>query len=146
MIDLPAVELSATPDEVLTRRVVDAASYYYEVAPADVIGRSRTHRHAAARHMAVWLLRNANPLLSLPDMGRLLGGRDHTTILNSVQRAEALRLSDAAFRAYTDQALTVLRQQRMARIAASPWATYERDIQAAAAAAVAVLGEHKPAA
>jgi len=33
--------------------------------------------------------------LSLPQIGRLYGGRDHSTVLNSLRRAEALMSSDS---------------------------------------------------
>ena len=34
---------------------------------------------------------------SLPEIGRMFGGRDHTTVMHGVKRVEQLRETDAAF-------------------------------------------------
>jgi len=36
----------------------------------------------------------SSDLLSLPQIGRLYGGRDHSTVLNSLRRAEACLAED----------------------------------------------------
>ena len=51
-------------------------------------GQLRHKRIAQARHEAAWLLRHET-MLSYPDIGRLLGNRDHTTILAAVAKIEA---------------------------------------------------------
>ena len=47
-----------------------------------------------ARQVAILLTRELTDL-SLPQIGRLYGGRDHSTVLNSVRRAEASLADDA---------------------------------------------------
>ncbi|MBL4890474.1 MAG: hypothetical protein JKX91_01335, partial [Rhizobiaceae bacterium] len=42
------------------------------------------------RYEAYWLIKR-NTSLTLPTIGRLLGGRDHTTILHGVRRYETAR-------------------------------------------------------
>ena len=41
-----------------------------------------------ARQVAIYLTRELTDL-SLPQIGRLYGGRDHSTVLNSIRRVEA---------------------------------------------------------
>ena len=59
------------------------------------VARRRARRHAAApptplraRQVAIYLTRELTDL-SLPQIGRLYGGRDHSTVLNSMRRVEA---------------------------------------------------------
>jgi chromosomal replication initiator protein len=54
---------------------------------SDLTGRDRTRRTTIPRaELATAMHRNG---MSLPVIGRLLGGRDHTTILHLVRRHEA---------------------------------------------------------
>lgn len=72
----------ATPDEIR-----DAAADYHGLAPGDLEGRRRDARTRDARNVAIYLTRELTDL-SLPRIGQLYGGRDHTTILNSIRRIE----------------------------------------------------------
>lgn len=54
----------------------------------DIRGPSRKQRDAIPRHHFVWMARQ-QPHLSLTMIGRYLGNRDHTTILNSQRRHQA---------------------------------------------------------
>ncbi len=47
-----------------------------------------------ARQEAMWLIRRECPALSLPAIGRLFGGRDHTTVLHAC-RAHEKRMAAA---------------------------------------------------
>ncbi|MFN8468976.1 MAG: chromosomal replication initiator protein DnaA [Caldilineaceae bacterium] len=66
-------------------RVIEIVADYYNLAAADLTGRSRTAPVAAARHIAMYLLREENGL-SLPAIGDQLGGRDHTTVRHGVEK------------------------------------------------------------
>ncbi len=66
----------------------------FEVSAADLLGPNRSAATVRARHIAILLTRELTDL-SLPQIGRLFGGRDHSTILNSLRRAEASISSDA---------------------------------------------------
>jgi Bacterial dnaA protein helix-turn-helix len=55
----------------------------------ELAGRSRHARVTRARHEAMWLLREATDL-SLPDVGRILGNRDHTTVLSGVRKIQRI--------------------------------------------------------
>lgn len=61
-----------------------------EVALEDVRGAARISRHVVqARHVICWLLREQRPQPSFPEIGRLLGNRDHTTIMHSARKVAA---------------------------------------------------------
>ncbi len=68
----------------------------FDISPAELLGSSRAARPVRARQVAIFLTRELTDL-SLPQIGRLFGGRDHSTILSSVRRIEAGVAEDSTF-------------------------------------------------
>ena len=58
---------------------------FYRVSVEDLKGRGRNKEVVTPRQMAMYLLREATGL-SLPQIGEVLGGRDHTTVMYSVEK------------------------------------------------------------
>ena len=54
---------------------------------APIRSERRTFRIVKARQIAMWLAKRFTSR-SLPDIGRCIGGRDHTTVLHGCRRAE----------------------------------------------------------
>ncbi|WP_374569657.1 helix-turn-helix domain-containing protein [Phenylobacterium sp.] len=52
----------------------------------DLVADKRDEPTALARHRAFYLARTLRADLSLPQIGRHMGGRDHTTVLHGVRR------------------------------------------------------------
>jgi chromosomal replication initiator protein len=77
--------------EEIQQRVAAA----FEVSRAELVGSSRAATPLRARQIAILLTREMTNL-SLPQIGRLYGGRDHSTVLNSLRRAEANLTTDPA--------------------------------------------------
>ena len=73
-----------TSVEEIQQRVADR----FRVSRAELVGSSRAATPLRARQVAIFLTRDLTDL-SLPQIGRLYGGRDHTTVLNSLRRVEA---------------------------------------------------------
>jgi chromosomal replication initiator protein len=67
----------------------------FGISRAKLIGSSRAATPLRARQVAIYLTREMTDL-SLPQIGRLYGGRDHTTVLNSLRRVEASLGEDEA--------------------------------------------------
>jgi chromosomal replication initiator protein len=86
--------------------VLEIVADHHGLAVDDLKGRRRTGEIAGARQIAMFLLRTENDL-SLPAIGTLLGGRDHTTIRHGVAKIEALLKSDEMLK----QMLAELRQK-----------------------------------
>jgi chromosomal replication initiator protein len=74
----------ATSVEEIQQRVAER----FGVSRAELVGTSRAATPLRARQVAIFLTRELTDL-SLPQIGRLYGGRDHTTVLNSLRRVEA---------------------------------------------------------
>ncbi len=87
------VELAATALQgmLINRRectpqaVIEAVADFYSLSPEDLKGRSRSQKVAKPRQIAMHLARQETKA-SLPQIGRALGGRDHTTVLYGVQQ------------------------------------------------------------
>jgi hypothetical protein len=58
----------------------------YGITYADIIGPNRKRKYVMARHEAIHAVKQACPTKSLPELGRMFGGRDHTTILHALQK------------------------------------------------------------
>lgn len=62
-------------------QIIKAVSCKFKVSPGDILGRTRTQKIAQARQVAMYLLIYELEL-SPTQVGRLLGGRDHATIIH----------------------------------------------------------------
>lgn len=69
--------------------IVAEAVAYYKIERAELISRRREHRIAHVRHVIMYLARELTPY-SYPHIGRVLGGRDHTTILHGVRKIQGI--------------------------------------------------------
>lgn len=70
---------------VNTDQVLEAVAEFYHVTLDDLKGRSRNKEVVLPRQMAMYLLREETAS-SLPQIGEALGGRDHTTVMYSVDK------------------------------------------------------------
>lgn len=73
------------------RRIIDLMARMHGVTYADVLGRSRRReRIIPARQAAICAVKEWETIngraISMPLLGRLFGGRDHTTILHAMQK------------------------------------------------------------
>ncbi len=74
----------ATSVEEIQQQVAER----FGISRAELVGSSRAATPLRARQVAIFLTREMTEL-SLPQIGRLYGGRDHSTVLNSLRRVEA---------------------------------------------------------
>jgi chromosomal replication initiator protein len=81
----------ATSVEEIQQRVAET----FGISRAELVGSSRAATPLRARQIAIFLTRELTDL-SLPQIGRLYGGRDHSTVLNSLRRVETGLDEDSA--------------------------------------------------
>lgn len=81
------------------QRVRDCVAAMFGLEPIRLIGRCRERDVVKVRHLAMWAVRRCCPGLSYPAVGRVFGGRDHSTIIHAVQATEARFERDPAFAA-----------------------------------------------
>jgi len=71
--------------ECTPEAVIEAVADFYHLSPEDLKGRSRNQKVVKPRQIAMYLTRQETTA-SLPQIGQTLGGRDHTTVLYSVNK------------------------------------------------------------
>ena len=69
--------------------IMSEVASYYSVDVDDLTGQSRTHNLVTARQIAMYLCRELTDL-SLPRIGQLFGGRDHTTVMHADRKIRDL--------------------------------------------------------
>lgn len=66
--------------EILPTDIVNATADYFNLSVDELYGPSRTQEIASARQVGMYLCRDLTSM-SLPKIGQLFGGRDHTTVM-----------------------------------------------------------------
>jgi chromosomal replication initiation ATPase DnaA len=77
------------------RDICRACCRYYDVNMIDFVSARRHAKLARTRHVASYLPR-IHTTRSLPEIGRIMGNRDHTTILSGVRKIDRCLLQDEA--------------------------------------------------
>ena len=79
-------------------RIIEVVAAYHGMRSKDLVGPTRQRQITRARQIAMFLARQ-HLQMSLPELGRAFGGRDHTTVLASVQKIDGARADDASLQA-----------------------------------------------
>ena len=72
-----------TPD-----MIIEKVAAYYSITPEDIKGSSRQKNTALARQISMYLIRK---LINMPlaDIGEVMGGKDHSTVMYSIKKIES---------------------------------------------------------
>jgi chromosomal replication initiator protein len=89
----PAQRRRVPPPE----EIIDTVADFYGLPPRQLAGKARDKHLVHARHVAMYLLRSdaARPLT---EIGRLLGKRDHTTVMHGTEKIEQALYTDPGLR------------------------------------------------
>jgi chromosomal replication initiator protein len=82
----------SSPEEV-----IDAVSKYYQIGKRLLLGESRARPIARPRQILMYLLRT-HLGVPLEEIGRVVGGRDHTTVMHAVDKISELAVNDVQIR------------------------------------------------
>jgi chromosomal replication initiator protein len=77
--------------------LLDAVAGHFGLAPERLCGKSRDKDLVHARHIAMYLLRE-EAHLPLTEIGRVLGNRDHSTVVHGLNRVQQSYYSDPELR------------------------------------------------
>jgi chromosomal replication initiator protein len=80
LADLVGKRAHITPSQV-----IETVAKYYSISVPEMVSASRNKELVQPRQVAMYLIRQETEA-SLPEIGGLLGGRDHTTIIHGVDR------------------------------------------------------------
>ncbi|MBI5027947.1 MAG: chromosomal replication initiation protein, partial [Actinobacteria bacterium] len=75
--------------QISSTAIMTHVADYFGITVEDLCGQSRTHVLVTARQIAMYLCRELTDL-SLPKIGQLFGGRDHTTVMHADRKIRQL--------------------------------------------------------
>ena len=78
-------------------QIIDAVADYYGLPPQKLAGQARDRHLVHARHVAMYLLRH-DGMRPLTEIGKLLGKRDHTTVMHGTEKIERSLPTDPELR------------------------------------------------
>ncbi len=82
LADLVGRRAHITPSQV-----IETVAKFYSISVPEMVSASRNKELVQPRQIAMYLIRQETDA-SLPEIGGLLGGRDHTTIIHGVERVK----------------------------------------------------------
>lgn len=85
------------------RAAITAAARLSGVSSEEIIGRAKVTHAAHLRFAVIIAVRSRKSPPSFPMIGRMLGGRDHSTIYNGLRRGRELVRNDDEFAAFVLQ-------------------------------------------
>ena len=106
VVDSALADLAPEPQQPQPDQLVGAVGQAFGVTLERLLSRDRSAEVALPRQVAMYLLREETRL-SLPQIGEVLGGRDHTTIMYGCQKIGELLERDEGLR----RQVTSLREQ-----------------------------------
>jgi chromosomal replication initiator protein len=97
--------LAVRSGQITVENIQKTVAEYYKIKVADMYSKRRPINIAKPRQIAMYLAKDLTQK-SLPEIGELFGGRDHTTVLHAVRKISADRQTDTEL----NHALHVLEQ------------------------------------
>ncbi len=92
---LSGVISGTIPPALVAEQIIETVSKRYNISIEEIKGRKRTTEITLARHIAIYVIRNATNL-SLQNTAKIFG-RDHTTILSSIDVIKSKMANDSSF-------------------------------------------------
>jgi chromosomal replication initiator protein len=85
---------ASTEQKISMDAVIRAVAERFSLQPSQLKQKSNARHIAYPRQIAMYLIKELTAA-SLPEIGRVFGGKHHTTVLHSIQKIERLRLKNA---------------------------------------------------
>jgi len=68
--------------------IIGAVADYFTISPEDITSKKRDLKTARARHIVMYLMRQQNHC-NLTEIGKVLGDRDHSTVIHGCEKISA---------------------------------------------------------
>ncbi len=96
-VDRAIQDMSRSSEFIITpEAIIREVCRYFRIEEEQIKGQSRSRDCLNARQIAMYLIRRMTSL-SLDDTGRIFGGRDHSTVYNSVGKVEKKMKTDSNY-------------------------------------------------
>lgn len=89
-------------------RIQEVVANHFHIPAAEMVSQRRARAVARPRQIAMFLTKELT-IKSLPDIGKLFGNRDHTTVIHAVRTVKRLCDADAEFEADVEALREALR-------------------------------------
>ena len=86
---ISVVDPGNIPTDVMVDRILSIISRHYGVTVDDIRSKKKSSNITNVRHVAVYIIKSITTL-TLNEIGDVLGGRNHATIINSLEKAEIM--------------------------------------------------------
>jgi len=106
LVEIALVDLVPEPNSLEPEHILETVARSFGLSREQLLARDRSRNVALPRQVAMYLLRE-EAQVSLPQIGELLGGRDHTTVMYGCDKIAELIESDERMR----RQVTELREQ-----------------------------------
>lgn len=97
-----------TSKSITISSVQDVVCEYFNLTRADLCSKSRKRQIVQARQIAMYISRNMVSGISLSEIGKELGGRDHSTALHACSTVQDLMSTDRLFKKYVNDIENIL--------------------------------------
>jgi chromosomal replication initiator protein len=87
LVEVALADLLPQKRNIASSKILEYISSREGIAVDDLIGQNRSAKIAIPRQLAMYLLRDLNEI-SFPQIGEILGGRDHTTVMYGIKKVE----------------------------------------------------------
>jgi chromosomal replication initiator protein len=85
LVEMALADLLPQKRNIPPGKILEAVAASEGIGVNDLVGQNRSAKIAVPRQLAMYLLREFNEI-SFPQIGELLGGRDHTTIMYGIKK------------------------------------------------------------
>lgn len=113
LTEIALADLLPPVTEIQPDQVVDLVARSFNLTTERLISRDRSRNVALPRQIAMYLLRRESDI-SLPQIGKVLGGRDHSTVMYAIDKITELLESDDRLRKQVVQIRQKLHNQPLA--------------------------------
>ena len=94
--------------QITSELIMQTVSDYYGLSMEDMTGPTRKREITVPRQIAMYLTREMTGM-SLPQIGNVFGGRDHTTVLHSCKTVEANMTANTDIKAVVEDIKTLVK-------------------------------------
>jgi chromosomal replication initiator protein len=85
LVEVALADLLPQRSEVQPQKIIELVAKEWQTTVEALLGRDRSQKIAQPRQVAMYLMRKETDA-SLPQIGEVLGGRDHTTVMYAIQK------------------------------------------------------------
>ena len=78
---------SEEPRKITPKLIIDEVAKYYNISPNEILSKKRNKEIVIPRHVSMYLCRTMTDT-ALAEIGNIIGGRDHTTVIHGYENIE----------------------------------------------------------